>query len=125
MKNVILYEQDTCSKCKILVALLMEYSIPFKTVMVGNKKILSPEKLIELSQKCKIPLHNLIRKNETRYSELNLSNKNLTNIQLANIMVNNPELIQRPILEMPNDAILARAPYPFIDFIKKIKTTFI
>jgi len=50
----------------------------------------------------------LLRKKEKAYKDLNLKNKNYTEDQLINIMVNNPELIERPIVAKGNKVVLAR-----------------
>ncbi len=37
-----------------------------------------------------------------------IKNKNYTNEQLINLMISNPDLVQRPIVEKGDEAILAR-----------------
>ena len=50
----------------------------------------------------------LIRKKEKAYKELDLKNKTYTEAQLLNMMVQNPDLIERPIVAKGIKVILAR-----------------
>ena len=49
-----------------------------------------------------------MRTTEAVYQELGLNQKNLTDEELIQLMVQNPDLIQRPILEMGDRAVLGR-----------------
>jgi arsenate reductase len=50
----------------------------------------------------------LLRKNEKAFRELDLKNNNYSEDGILSIMVENPNLIQRPIIEKGKKAILAR-----------------
>ena len=50
----------------------------------------------------------IMRTTEAVYQELGLNQKNLTDEELIQLMVQNPDLIQRPILEMGDRAVLGR-----------------
>lgn len=52
----------------------------------------------------------LLRKNEKAYKELDMKNNNYTETQILDMMIKNHDLIQRPIIEMGDKAILARPP---------------
>ena len=56
----------------------------------------------------KIKPSELLRKNDKAYKELDLKNKNLSETQLLDLMIENHDLVQRPIVEVGEKAVLAR-----------------
>jgi len=56
----------------------------------------------------KIAPRDLLRKNEIVYRELNLGRPDLTDEEIIALMVEHPELMQRPILERGERAVLGR-----------------
>jgi len=52
----------------------------------------------------------LLRKNEVAYKSIDLQNKNYTEGEILNLMIENTDIVQRPIVEKGDKAILARPP---------------
>ena len=52
----------------------------------------------------------VLRKNEKVYKELKFREKNYPEDKILDLMVKHPDLVQRPIIEKGNKAILARPP---------------
>ena len=50
----------------------------------------------------------LIRTKEQIYKDLDIKNKNYSDEELIDLMVKYPDLVQRPIIEIGDKAILAR-----------------
>ena len=69
---------------------------------------LSEKKLRELVRKMGIKPRALLRTSEAIYRELGLGKKELSDDQLISLMVKHPDLIQRPIVERGNRAVLGR-----------------
>jgi len=69
---------------------------------------LSRKKLSELIKKMKLTPRDLLRKSEPIYRELGLGKDEFSNDQLISLMVEHPDLMQRPIVERGNKAILGR-----------------
>jgi arsenate reductase len=69
---------------------------------------LSKEKLRELLGKMKSGPRALLRTKEPIYKELGLDSPALTDEQLLDALAEHPSLVQRPILERGNKAVLAR-----------------
>ncbi|MEO6390541.1 MAG: ArsC/Spx/MgsR family protein [Pyrinomonadaceae bacterium] len=69
---------------------------------------LSEDKLRELLSKMKLAPRDIMRKGEAIYRELELGKHEFTDDELIAIMVKNPDLIQRPIVERGNRAVLGR-----------------
>ena len=69
---------------------------------------LTKKKLTELIRKMKIAPRELLRKSEPIYRELGLGGGEFSDAELISLMVENPDLIQRPIVERGERAVLGR-----------------
>jgi arsenate reductase len=56
----------------------------------------------------KIAPRELLRRNEAVYRELNLGGRDLTDDEIVALIIEHPELMQRPIIERGERAVLAR-----------------
>jgi arsenate reductase len=68
---------------------------------------LTEEKLRRLLKKLGIPPFEILRKNESAFKELNLSPETSPD-EIIRLIVEHPNLLQRPIVEVGDRAILAR-----------------
>jgi arsenate reductase len=64
--------------------------------------------LSDLLKKMKMKPSELLRKKDKAYKELDLKNINYTEARLLNMMINNPDLIERPIVAKGSKVMLAR-----------------
>jgi arsenate reductase len=87
--------------------LLRESGIPYEKVNYYTAP-LSRKKLTELVRKLKMKPRDLLRKSEPVYKELALSEDKFSDSELIELMVENPDLLQRPIVERGDRAILGR-----------------
>ena len=69
---------------------------------------LSEKKLRELVKKMGIQPREVLRKTEPIYRELGLSKNDFSDDEIIALMAENPDLIQRPIVERGNRAVLGR-----------------
>jgi len=69
---------------------------------------LSKKKLTELIRKMGITPRELLRTSEPIYKELGLAKDEFTDAEIISLMVEHPDLIQRPIVERGNRAVLGR-----------------
>ncbi len=69
---------------------------------------LSKKQLTELIRKMQITPRELLRTSEPIYRELGLAKGEFTDAQLIALMVEHPDLIQRPIVERGDRAVLGR-----------------
>jgi arsenate reductase len=67
-------------------------------------------KLQELLTKMGISARDLLRTGEPVYKQLRLGERDLTEAEIIDAMVEHPDLIQRPIVENGDRAVLARPP---------------
>ena len=107
MSKITIYQKPTCTTCRQVHAALKESGVDFNEVNYYTDRI-SKVKLKELINKMGIPAEELLRKNEEIYKTLKLSEKKLFEGQIVDLMIKYPDLIQRPIVEKGNRAILAR-----------------
>lgn len=87
--------------------LLRESGIAFEKVNYYTAQ-LSKKKLTELIRKMKIEPRDLLRKSEPIFKELGLGKGEFTDDQLIALMIEHPDLIQRPIVERGDRAVLGR-----------------
>ena len=87
--------------------LLRESGIPFEKVNYYNEP-LTKKKLTELIRKMNIKPRDLLRKSESIYKELGLANDEFSDSELIGLMVEHPDLLQRPIVERGERAVLGR-----------------
>lgn len=69
---------------------------------------LSEKKLRDLIKKMGIKPRELLRTSESIYRELGLAQKELSDDQIISLMVKHPDLMQRPIVERGDAAVLGR-----------------
>ena len=87
--------------------LLRESGIPFEKVNYYVEP-LSRKKLTELLRKMKLKPRDLLRKGEAVYKELGLANDEFSDSELIALMIEHPDLLQRPIVERGDRAVLGR-----------------
>ena len=105
--KITVYEKPTCTKCREMNKFLAEQGVDFAKV---NYYIdpLSEDQLRELLKKMGLKPRELMRTSESVYRELNLGKSELSDDEIIALMVKHPDLIQRPIVERGNRAVLGR-----------------
>lgn len=105
--TITVYEKPTCTKCREMDKLLRESSIPFEKINYYIQP-LSKKKLTELLRKMNMKPRDLLRKSEPIYKELGLKEDKFSDAELVAMMIEHPDLIQRPIVERGDRAVLGR-----------------
>ena len=108
MKDAItVYEKPTCTKCREMNRFLVENGVDFAKV---NYYIdpLSEQQLRSLIKKMGIAPRELLRSSEPVYRELGLGKKEFSDDEIISLMAEHPDLIQRPIVERGDRAVLGR-----------------
>ncbi|MBA2659941.1 MAG: arsenate reductase (glutaredoxin) [Nitrosospira sp.] len=107
--RISIYHKPTCSKCRATLALLKESGQEFDAVNYYEVP-LTIERLRELIEKLDLPVSDLLRSDEPLARSLKLAERQLSDDELIKIMVENPDLIQRPIVVRDDEAVLCRPP---------------
>lgn len=107
--KIVIYQKPTCSKCRATLALLRDGGQEFDAVNYYESP-LSEELLRELIDKLGVKAWDVLRTDEPLARDLNLAQRQLSDDELIRIMVENPDLIQRPIVVRGDKAVLCRPP---------------
>lgn len=107
MSKIVIYQKPTCTTCRQVHAALKESGVDFDAVNYYVDPIPEP-KLKELLSKMKAPASAILRKKEQIYKDLGLDKNLPADDELIKLMAKHPDLIERPIVEKGNRAILAR-----------------
>ena len=87
--------------------LLRESGVSFEKVNYYLQP-LTKKKLSELLKKLKLKPRDVLRTGEPSYRELGIAKREFNDDELLSLMVKHPDLIQRPIVERGNRAVLGR-----------------
>lgn len=104
---ITLYHNNRCSKSREALALLEQSGKTF-TVRYYLEQPLSAPELAALLKALQLPARDLLRSKEDEYKTLGLSNPALSEQQLIEAMVQHPKLMERPVLQVDNKAVIAR-----------------
>lgn len=96
--------------------LFREQNIDAERVNYFNQPF-TVEKLTELITKTGLKPFEVLRKGEAIFKELNLS-KETPDIEIIEAMVEHPNLLQRPIVEVGEKAVLARPIEKALELVK-------
>jgi len=107
MEKITVYEKPTCTTCRKVSKILIENGVDFEKVNYYIEPF-SKSLLKKLLKKMNMKPEELLRKNEAAYKELNMHDKKYTSEEILDLMIANPDLVQRPIVEKGDKAILAR-----------------
>jgi len=107
MFKITVYEKPTCTTCRKVAKHLTENGVDFEKVNYYIDPF-SKTKLLSLLKKMKMKPSELLRKNEKVYKDLKIKAKNYSEVQILDLMIKYPDLVQRPIVEKGEKAVLAR-----------------
>ena len=119
-----IFHNPRCSKSRQTLTILEDNGVDFD-IIEYLKESPNKETLLQIINLLDINPRDLIRKGEAVYKEKGLNRDDLTDDDLVQFMVDNPILIERPIVYDDNRAIIGRPPENvliFLKWIKKIKT---
>src|SRR4051794_12727418 len=108
-ERITVYQKPTCSKCHSAVSILTERGVEFDVVDYYTDPF-TPEGLAALLAKLGMGPRDLLRAGEPLSRELGLAERAVGDDELVRLMVENPDLIQRPIVVRGDRAIVARPP---------------
>ncbi len=104
---MIVYEKSTCTTCRQLAAVLEEEGVEFDRVDF-HVEPLSEDELRSLVRKTGRPARELFRTREPVYRELALGDREIGDEEAIKLIAEHPELLQRPVVEQGERAVLAR-----------------
>ena len=106
METVTIWHNARCSKSRAALEYLQAKGLDL-TIVKYLEANLTKEDIKEVLQMLGFGARQLMRTKEELYKELNLDNETNED-KLIEAMVNNPKLIERPIIVKGSDAVIAR-----------------
>ena len=107
--RITVYEKPTCTTCRKLHDLLVEAGVDFERVNYFVEP-LSRGRLESLVRKAGLRPRDVLRTKAPQYKELGLADPSVSDERLLALLVEHPDLLQRPIVERGERAVLARPP---------------
>jgi arsenate reductase len=118
MSQAKIYYNPRCSKSRATLKLLQDQGVEVETINYLENPP-TPEELDNICQGLGIEPIALIRTKEKRFSELGLSvSQPLSREKWFEIMIQNPILIERPIVVYQNKVVLGRPPENVLEILK-------
>jgi len=117
MKKVIVYEKPTCTTCRKLHKLFAENGVDYTRVNYFIEP-LTEKALRELLEKANLSPFDVVRRAEPVYKELKIADVK-DEQALIKLIVENPSILQRPIVEVGDRAVLARPVEKALEVITK------
>ena len=101
-----IWHNNRCSKSREAKAILEEANLNFE-VFEYLKNDFSKEELLRLMVQLKIKdIKDMLRHKESEYKDLDIANKSQN--EILDLVVENPKLVERPIIIKDNKAVIAR-----------------
>lgn len=112
MSRLTIYEKPTCSTCQRAVALLREAGVEFARVDYFSERF-NETQLRRILAKAGLRPRDLVRLKEEGARQLALDDDDAT----LRALVERPELLQRPIVERGERALLGRPPEKILELL--------
>ena len=106
MDEITIWHNPRCSKSRDALNFLQEKKIALGVIKYLDAK-LTKEDMKEVLQMLGMSARELMRTKEDIYKEMNLKDEN-DEEKLIEAMINNPKLIERPIIIKDGSAVIAR-----------------
>jgi arsenate reductase (glutaredoxin) len=107
MANMTIYHKPTCTTCRQALQIVKDSGQPFDAVNYYEKPF-TKSKLKSLLKKAGLKARDVLRTKEDIYKSLGLAKKEVSEEELLDLMILHPDLVQRPIVEKGETAVLAR-----------------
>ncbi|ESU18711.1 arsenate reductase (glutaredoxin) [Flavobacterium cauense R2A-7] len=112
---ITIYHNPRCTKSREGVCLLEEKGLTFETIKYLDETLTKSE-LISIIEKLNIKPIELVRTKETVWKE-NFKDKELSDDEVIAIMLQNPILIERPIIINGDKAVIGRPTEKILEII--------
>ena len=104
--KITVYEKPTCTTCRNLTKLLVENGVDWDKVNYFIESF-TEKKLAGLIKKTGLRPYEVLRRSEPEFKDLGITAES-ADADIITAMVEHPSIIQRPIVEVGEKAVLAR-----------------
>ena len=115
MGEIVIYHNGRCGKSRGALEILQEKGVPFEVRWYLTEP-LNQKELKVLLKKLGMKASELVRKTEPLYKE-QFKDQEINEKEWIKILAENPILIERPIVEKGDKAIVARPPEKVLSFL--------
>ncbi|MCW8852305.1 MAG: arsenate reductase (glutaredoxin) [Gammaproteobacteria bacterium] len=115
-ENVRVFHNPKCSKCRLTMGILDDKGVD-TTVIEYLKTPPNTAELSEILDLLGLEPRDLMRRHEAPYKDNNLGDPDLSREQLIQAMIDNPILIERPIVINGDKATIGRPPEKVLDIL--------
>ncbi|OOH78370.1 arsenate reductase (glutaredoxin) [Pseudomonas koreensis] len=116
MTDLTLYHNPRCSKSRGALELLEARGLTPNVVRYLETP-LNAAQIKALLGKLGISAHQLLRSGEDEYKMLQLADESLSDAQLIDAIAQHPKLMERPILEVGDKAVIGRPPENILELL--------
>lgn len=116
MPDIIIYHNPRCSKSREALSLLESRNIA-PTVCDYQKTPLNAEQIRDLVGKLGIQVKDLLRSKEAEFKSAGLDRADVTDEERIQAMVDQPKLIERPIVVVGDQARIGRPPEAILEIL--------
>ena len=102
-----IYHNNRSSKSREVLALLEQLGKPFQVVHYLNEPLNEPA-LRQLLERLQLTPRQLLRDKEDEYHTLGLSDPSLSDDLIIQAMLEQPKLMERPVVVLGDKAVIAR-----------------
>jgi|TARA_B100001741_G_scaffold115977_1_gene95606 arsenate reductase len=117
-EKVIIFHNPRCSKSRACLELITSMGITPR-VKLYLDEIITNDELNNILRMLGIKPRELLRKSEEEYETYNLDDNKLEDEEIIKIIIENPILIQRPLVIANNSAIIGRPPENIFKLLNK------
>ena len=107
--TVTIYHNPQCSKSRQTLELIQAKNIS-PIIIEYLKSNLTSSEIKRILQSLGVPVRSIIRNSETSYKTLKLDDESLSEQALIDAIIENPQLLQRPIVLDKDTAVIGRPP---------------
>ena len=107
--SITIYHNPRCSKSRRTLQLLEQHGIT-PTIVEYLNDVPSAAEIERLVSLLGVDVRDIIRTGESSYTDLRLHDSNLGRTELLQAIVDNPILLQRPIVVSGDRAVIGRPP---------------
>ena len=121
MQQIIIYHYPKCSTSAAALAFLRSKNIEPEIILYCEKGLQKNE-ILQLMKLLNIKdFKEIIKRNGITYRNLGLAHKNLSNEEWLETIIQNPKLLQRPIIIFQSTAIIGKNTEIIDEFLKKMQ----
>lgn len=112
-----IWHNNRCGKSREAKTILENSGLEFETFEYLKNKFTKEDIKNIISKLGITDVRDMLRKKEKEYKELNIADESKTQEQIIELIIENPKLIERPIIIKDDKAVIARPMENLVNFL--------